>query len=90
MANHKSALKRDRQSKVRRMRNRVNKTKMKNAVSRVEEGVVAGSQEQAREALQKAVSVIQKTASKGSIHKKTASRKVSRLTRRVNRMESLA
>ena len=90
MANHKSALKRDRQSKVRRMRNRVNKTKMKGAVNRVEEALVAGSEEQAQEALQNAVAVIQKTVSKGSIHQKTASRKVSRLTKRVNRMEPLA
>jgi len=90
MANHKSALKRDRQSKVRRLRNRMNKSQMKGAVSRMEEAVAAGSQEQAREALLKAVSVIGKTAAKGSIHKKTASRKISRLTRKVNRMQPLA
>ena len=90
MANHKSALKRDRQSKVRRLRNRTNKSTMKTAVGRVEEAIVAGSEDQAREALQKAASVIQKTASKGSIHKKTASRKVSRLTKRVNGMQAEA
>ena len=90
MANHKSALKRDRQSKVRRMRNRMNKSRMKSAVGKVDVAIEAGSEEQAREALQNAAAVIQKTASKGSIHKKTASRKVSRLTKRVNRMEPLA
>ncbi|MDH3327974.1 MAG: 30S ribosomal protein S20 [Desulfobulbaceae bacterium] len=90
MANHKSALKRDRQSKVRRLRNRINKSKMKNAVSKVEKALVGGSEEQAQEALQNAVSVIQKTASKGTIHKKTASRKVSRLSKMVNRMEPIA
>ena len=90
MANHKSALKRDRQSKVRRMRNRTNKSKMKTAVGNVEQAIEAGSEEQAREALQKAASVIQKTASKGTIHKKTASRKVSRLTKRVNKMQAEA
>jgi small subunit ribosomal protein S20 len=63
---------------------------MKGAVSRVEEALVAGSEEQAQEALQNAVAIIQKTVSKGSIHQKTASRKVSRLTKRVNRMEPLA
>jgi small subunit ribosomal protein S20 len=68
------------------MRNRMNKSKMKTAVRRVEEALVAGSEEQAREALKMAVPIIQKTASKGTIHRKTASRKVSRLTRRVNRM----
>ena len=88
MANHKSALKRDRQSKVRRLRNRINKTKMKTSVDQVEAAVVAGSEEQAAKALQSAASVIQKIASKGSIHKKTASRKVSRLAKRVNRMQA--
>lgn len=90
MANHKSALKRDRQSKVRRLRNRMNKSRMKSAVGKVDQAVIEGSEDQARTALQEAVSVIQKTASKGSIHKKTASRKVSRLTKRVNRMQPLA
>jgi len=90
MANHKSAMKRDRQSKVRRMRNRTNKSIMKTAVGVVEQAIEAGSEEQARAALQKAASVIQKTASKGTIHKKTASRKVSRLTKRVNQMQAEA
>jgi len=90
MANHKSALKRDRQSKVRRLRNRMNKSVMKTAVGKVEEAIMAGSEEQARAALQKAASVIQKTASKGSIHKKTASRKVSRLAKRVNQIQAEA
>lgn len=86
MANHKSAIKRDRQSKVRRMRNRINKSKMKTAVRSVEEALVAGSEEKAQEALKVAVPIIQRTASKGTIHKKKASRKISRLTKRVNRM----
>ena len=88
MANHKSALKRDRQSKVRRLRNRINKTKMKSSVEQLEAAVEAGSEDQAVKALQAAASVIQKTASKGTIHKKTASRKVSRLAKRVNRMQA--
>ncbi|MBM9514239.1 30S ribosomal protein S20 [Desulfogranum marinum] len=89
MANHKSALKRDRQSKVRRLRNRMNKSTMKTAIRKVEEALVAGSEEQAKEALQVAIPVIQKTAAKGTIHKNNASRKVSRLTRRVNKMQPL-
>lgn len=89
MANHKSAKKRDRQSKVRRLLNRTNKTRMKGVVRKVEEALKAGSEEQAKEALAVASPVIFKTASKGSIHKKTAARKVSRLTKRVNRMQPL-
>ena len=90
MANHKSALKRDKQSKARRLRNRVNKTQMKGAIGKVDEAIAAGSEPQVREALQQAASIIQKTAAKGTIHKKTASRKVSRLAKRVNRMQPLA
>ncbi len=90
MANHKSAEKRNRQSLVRRARNRINKTRMKNCIRTVEEAIAAGSIEQAREALQLAVPVIAKTASKGTIHKRNASRKVSRLTLRVNAMQAAA
>jgi small subunit ribosomal protein S20 len=89
MANHKSAMKRDRQSKVRRLRNRAIKSKVKTAVRRIEEALVAGAEDQAQEALKQAVPVIQKSASKGTIHHKTASRKISRLTKRVNRMMPL-
>ncbi|CAK8711960.1 MAG: 30S ribosomal protein S20 [Candidatus Electrothrix sp. AX5] len=86
MANHKSAIKRHKQSQARRMRNRINKSKMSTAVRRVEEALVAGVEDAAQEALKIAIPVIQKTAGKGTIHKKTASRKISRLTGRVNRM----
>ena len=90
MANHKSAEKRDRQSKMRRLRNRMNKSAMKTAVRQIEDALSAGSEEQAKAALQAAVPVIYKTAAKGSIHKKTAARKVSRLTKRVNKMLPIA
>jgi small subunit ribosomal protein S20 len=90
MANHKSAEKRDRQAKLRRLRNRMNKSAMKTAVRQVEEALVAGSEEQAKAALQNAIPLIYKTASKGTIHKRNAARKVSRLTRRVNKMQPLA
>lgn len=90
MANHKSAEKRDRQAKIRRLRNRMNKSAMKTVVRQVEEALVAGSDEQAKAALQAAIPMIYKTATKGSIHKKTAARKVSRLTKRVNKMQPLS
>lgn len=86
MANHKSAEKRSRQSQVRRLRNKINRTKLKTAVRKIDEAVVAGSVDDAQEALKQAIPVIAKTASKGTIHKKKASRKISRLTKRVNGM----
>ena len=90
MANHKSAEKRNRQAQVRRLRNKINKTKMKTAVKKVDEALSAGSADDAKEVLRVATSVIAKTAAKGTIHKKTAARKISRLTKRVNAMNSAA
>ncbi|MCP4665890.1 MAG: 30S ribosomal protein S20 [Deltaproteobacteria bacterium] len=84
MANHKSALKRARQNEVRKIRNKGYKTSTKKAIKEVRAAVADGSAEEARERLANAVSIIQKTASKGVIHKNQASRKISRLTRQVN------
>uniref|UniRef100_UPI004055DC06 30S ribosomal protein S20 n=1 Tax=Candidatus Electronema sp. TaxID=2698783 RepID=UPI004055DC06 len=85
MANHASAAKRDRQSKVRRLRNRINKSKVHTAIRRVDDALAAGSQDGVQDVLKKAMSVIHKTAGKGTIHKNTAARKISRLAKRVNR-----
>ncbi|WP_417915134.1 30S ribosomal protein S20 [Candidatus Electronema sp. JM] len=86
MANHASAAKRDRQSKVRRLRNRMNKSKVHTAIRRVDDALAAaGAQDGVQEVLKKAMSVIHKTAGKGTLHKNTAARKISRLTKRVNR-----
>lgn len=86
MANHQSALKRARQNEVRRLRNKASKTMVKNAVKAVRTAIRDNAPEQARENLVKAVSVMQKTSSKGVIHKNQAARKISRLTRQVNQL----
>lgn len=90
MANHKSAEKRNRQATVQRMRNRAIKSRMKNSIRQVDEAIASGSVEKALEALKTAIPVIARTGSKGTIHKKNASRKVSRLTKRVNSMQAAA
>jgi small subunit ribosomal protein S20 len=64
------------------------KTKVKHAVKEVRTAVSDNAEDQAKERLIKAVSIIQKTASKGIIHKKTAARKVSRLSRQVNQLSA--
>ncbi len=86
MANHQSALKRAKQNEVRRLRNKSYKTRVKKAVKEVRAAVSEKSAEQANESFKKAVSIIQKTASKGVIHKKQASRKISRLARQINKL----
>lgn len=84
MANHKSAMKRTRQSQVRNLRNRTNKSKMKTVIKAIFTAIEEKSVEKAQEALRAAIPVIDRVAVKGTLHKKTTSRTVSRLTKRVN------
>lgn len=84
MANHKSALKRNRQNEVRNARNTHIRTTMRTFVKKIRVAVSEGNLEAAEAALANAVPYIDKTASKGVIHKATASRKISRLTKLVN------
>lgn len=83
MATHKSAIKRANQSEVRRVRNRARKTVVKNVVKRVRVALASKSVEEAQAALTQAIPVIDKAASKGTLHRKTASRKISRLSSQV-------
>ena len=86
MANHKSALKRARQSEIRRVRNSGYRSNTKKAVKALRAAVANESADEAKESLVRTMSLLQKTASKGVIHKNTASRKISRLARQVNRL----
>jgi len=90
VANHKSAEKRNRQAQASRLRNKMNKTKMKTIIRKLDEAVIAGTADVAQDVLKEATSVIAKTASKGTIHKRNASRKISRLAKRVNKMTTAA
>ena len=84
MANHKSAIKRAKQNEVRNIRNKSNRTRVKNVIKSVRGAIEEKSQEKAQAALNTAIPVIRKAANKGAIHRKNASRKISRLTRQVN------
>jgi small subunit ribosomal protein S20 len=88
LATHKSALKRAKQSRARRLRNLGYKTKAKKAVKEVRTALANNSADEARESLTRAISIIHKTASKGVIHKNKASRNISRLTHQVNKLTS--
>ena len=83
MANHKSAKKRAKQSQVRRLRNKSVKTTLKNLEKRVRAAKEEGS-ENKDVIMRKTQSAIHKAAKKGVIHKKTASRKISRLFKFMN------
>ena len=84
MANHKSAIKRHRQSEIRRARNRAAKTKMKTSVKALLSAIDSKETAAVQEQLRQTTSLLAKTASKGVIRKQTAARRISRLTKRAN------
>lgn len=84
MAHHKSALKRIKQNKKKNARNRHVRSTLKTVIKKVREAVESKDQNAAKEALAAAIPVIDKTATKGVIHKANAARNVSRLTKLVN------
>ncbi len=87
MANTRSALKRIRQSEVRRQRNKQVKSKIKNTVRNFMNSLGEEDKETARQNLISVGRVIDKAASKGVIHKKTAARKKSRLAKKLNQSQ---
>ena len=84
MANHRSAEKRARQNEKRRLRNKAVKTRIKHVTKNVRLLSGEASKEPALAKLNTAQSMIDKAAKKCVIHKKTASRKISRLSKLVN------
>lgn len=88
MANHKSALKRAGQNEIRRMRNRSVKTRVKTVVKQVRQAVSENSTDSMNLNLKAAQSTIDKAAKKGVLHKRTAARKISRLTKIAQTVQS--
>ena len=81
---HASAQKRARQNAKRNKRNSMLRSALRTAVKKVVVAVEANHVETAQAELPKAVRALGKATSKGIIHKNTAARKISRLTRHVN------
>ena len=79
-----SAIKRAKQADKRNLHNRAVRSSMKTLERKVESVITSGNKEEAGKVLLEATKVLQKAASKGVIHKNNASRKISRLTRKVN------
>lgn len=85
MPNHKSAIKRVRQNKTRRTRNMAIVSSMRTDIKKAREVVEAGDKEAAKKAVSVATGALNSAASKGVIHKNTASRRVSRLALLLNK-----
>jgi small subunit ribosomal protein S20 len=88
MANIKSAVKRIRTSEKRRIRNAAVRSSVRGAVKSARTALEGGQAAQAREILQRTIQTLDKAVTKGVIHKNTAARKKSRLTRQLNALAS--
>ncbi len=82
--NHPSAIKRHRQSLKRQARNRLIKTHVHTAVKRASEAIAGSDGAAAKEALRQAMRVLGKAGAKGPLHRKTAARKIARLSARLH------
>ncbi len=84
MANHPSAEKRNRQRVKRTLRNRAVKSNVRTLVKKVHAALEAKDQAQTKDTLALAIVALDKAATKGAVHRKAASRKISRLSARLH------
>lgn len=84
MANIKSAIKRAKISEKQNLRNRMAKSALKTSVRRYDEALTAGDQEVVQNTYLNAVSMVDRAASKGVIHKNAANRKKAQLAKKLS------
>jgi small subunit ribosomal protein S20 len=88
MANIKSQIKRNKQNEVHAERNKSVRTALKTATKKTHAAVAEGDGETALARAREASRALDKAASKGIVHPRTAARRKSRLTRAANRAGS--
>jgi len=87
LANIKSAIKRNKQNEKRRLRNRIFRGRARTAVKKARTVLSGSNAGAARQAALEAVSVLDKAAERGVLHKNNAARRKSRLMRRLAALE---
>jgi len=90
MAHHKAALKSIRQTVVRTERNRYFKSTMRTYIKRLRKLLDENKVQEAQQLLPTALAVIDRSVSKGVVHKNTAARYKSRLTMHLNKLAAKA
>lgn len=86
MANHQSAKKRIRQNIKKRLINRSNRSRLRSEIKRLRACLAEGDKQGSQSQLQPTISLIDKMVNKGILHKNTAARYKSRLTKHVNEL----
>ncbi len=90
MASHESALKAHRQNVKRREHNRQLRTRLRSALRDIRAAIDTGDPKSVKDALRATISMVDKMASKGLIHRNTAGRYKSRLSARVTKRSAAA
>jgi small subunit ribosomal protein S20 len=90
VASHESALKAHRQNIKRRERNRQFRTRLRSALRDIRAAIDAGNANDVKDALRQTISLVDKMAGKGLIHRNTAGRYKSRLAARVTKKSAAA
>ena len=85
MADHASALKQIRSSKRRQVRNQLVLSSLKTLVKKMNTALAAKKLDEAKDLLAKTTSAFDRAVTKGVLHRNTASRKISRLTSKVQK-----
>ena len=83
MPNTKSAIRRVRRVKKQTQINRIRKSKYKNAVKKMDLLIKSGDKEKAKKYFSKFQSILMQVAKSGVISKRTASRKISRVSKKI-------
>ena len=86
MPNHKSAEKRDRQNARRNQVNTANRTKLRTQVKKLRSALSHNQSAEAQDLHGQTIATIDKAVQKGILHRNTAARHKSRLTRHVNKL----
>jgi small subunit ribosomal protein S20 len=84
MANHASALKRNRQNQRRKSINQMNRQKLRTGIKKLKAAITAGNADEARTIMPQTFGLIDQSVQKGVITANTARRYKSRMHRNVN------
>ena len=87
MPNTKSAIRRTKKTQVQTTINKIRKSKYKTAIKKMSTYLETGKMKEAKDYLPKFYSQLMKVAKTGSINKKTASRKISKISKKINKLK---
>ena len=87
MPNTKSAIRRIKKTKTQALVNKIRKSKYKSAIKKMTSYIVAKKEKEAKNFLPEFTSQLMKVAKSGIVDRKTAARKVSRISKKINNLQ---